>query len=178
MKNKKLSTISGWRKKKYLIWNCDSVWQCHAVTFKWLVLIVLNLTLRCKTQQLWSALSSAGYFKSHCCKQCGPRSDCSFSSLIWVHIVCLYAKSMFEKFARRCSRRHKQTTQQWSALSSAGYFKSHCWKQCGPRSDCSDLGPYCLPICKKYVWTVCKKMQQTSKTDNFFRCRFSWYFKG
>ena len=58
-----------------------------------------------------SALSSAGYFKSHCCKQCGPRSDCSFrSSLIWIHTVCLYAKSMFEKFASRCSRRHKQTT--------------------------------------------------------------------
>ena len=40
----------------------------------------------------------------------GPRSDCSFSSLIWVHTVCLYAKCKFEKFARRCSRRHKQTT--------------------------------------------------------------------
>ena len=24
--------------------------------------------------------------------------------------VCLYAKCNFEKFARRCSRRHKQTT--------------------------------------------------------------------
>ena len=58
-----------------------------------------------------SALSSAGYFKSHFCKQCGPRSDCSFrSSLIWVHTVCLYAKCKFEKFVRRCSRRHKQTT--------------------------------------------------------------------
>ena len=32
------------------------------------------------------------------------------SSLIWVHTVCLYAKCKFEKFARRCSRRHKQTT--------------------------------------------------------------------
>ena len=30
-------------------------------------------------------------------------------SLIWVHTVCLYAKCKFEKFARRCSRRHKQT---------------------------------------------------------------------
>ena len=69
------------------------------------------LTLKRQSQQLSSALSSASYFKSHCCKQCGPRSDCSFrSSLIWVHTVCLYAKSKFEKFARRCSRRHKQTT--------------------------------------------------------------------
>ena len=67
--------------------------------------------LKWQTQQLSSALSSAVSFKSHCCKQCGPRSDCcSRSSLIWVHSVCLYAKSMFEKFARRCSRRHKQTT--------------------------------------------------------------------
>ena len=30
--------------------------------------------------------------------------------MIWVHTVCLYAKCKFEKFARRCSRRHKQTT--------------------------------------------------------------------
>ena len=65
-----------------------------------------------------SALSSAEYFKSHCCKQCGPRSDCSSrSSLIWVHTICLYAKSMFEKFARRCSRRHKQMT-----FSDAGFL--------------------------------------------------------
>ena len=69
------------------------------------------LTLKAPITKLSSALSSAGYFKSHCCKQCGPRSDCSFrSSLIWVHTVCLYAKCKFEKFARRCSRRHKQTT--------------------------------------------------------------------
>ena len=48
---------------------------------------------------------------SHFCKQCGPRSDCSFrSSLIWVHTVCRYAKNRFEKFARIFSRRHKQTT--------------------------------------------------------------------
>ena len=36
------------------------------------------------------ALSSACDFKSHFCKQCGPRSDCSFrSSLIWVHTFWL-----------------------------------------------------------------------------------------
>ena len=70
--------------------------------YKWLPCI-----LRCQTQQLSSALSSAGYFKSHCCKQYEPRSDCC---LIWVHTVCLNAKSMFEKFARRCSRRHKLMT--------------------------------------------------------------------
>ena len=32
------------------------------------------------------------------------------AGLIWVHTVCLYAKCKFEKFARRCSRQHKQTT--------------------------------------------------------------------
>ena len=32
------------------------------------------------------------------------------SSLIWVHIVCLYAKVGLIKFARIFSRRHKQTT--------------------------------------------------------------------
>ena len=60
---------------------------------------------------LSSALSSACDFKSHFCKQSGPRSDCSFrSSLIRVHIVCRYAKNRFEKFARIFSRRRKQTT--------------------------------------------------------------------
>ena len=61
--------------------------------------------------KLLSALSSACDFKSHFCKQCGPRSDCSFrSSLIWSHTVCRYAKNRFEKFARIFSRRHKQVT--------------------------------------------------------------------
>ena len=66
---------------------------------------------------LSSALSSAGYFKSHCCKQCGSRSDCSSRNLIWVHPVCQNTKSMFEKFASRCGRRHKQTT-----FSDAGFL--------------------------------------------------------
>ena len=76
------------------------------------------LPLKHQSQQLSSALSSACDFKSHFCKQCGPRSDCSFkSSLIWVHIVCLYAKIGWKKFARIFSRRHKQTT-----FSDAGFF--------------------------------------------------------
>ena len=79
--------------------------RLHKSTFLRMLWLILYF------QQLSSALSSAGYLKSRCCKQCGPRSDCSFrSSLIWVHTVCLYAKCKFEKFARRCSRRHKQTT--------------------------------------------------------------------
>ena len=52
-----------------------------------------NVTLKAPITTMSSALSSAGYFKSHFCKQCGPRSDCPFrSSLIWVHTLCLYAK--------------------------------------------------------------------------------------
>ena len=64
-----------------------------------------------QSQQLSSALSSACDFKSHFCKQCGSRSDCSFrSSLIWVHTVCLYAKlglkSLQEYSADDINRRH------------------------------------------------------------------------
>ena len=63
-------------------------------------------------------LSSACDFKNHFCKQCGPKSDCSSrSSLIWVHIVCLYAKIGLEKLVRIFSRRHKQTT-----FSDAGFL--------------------------------------------------------
>ena len=66
-----------------------------------------------QSQQLSSALSSAGYFKSHCCKQCGPSSDYSLRSLIWVHTVCLYAKlglkSLQEYLADDINRRHFQT---------------------------------------------------------------------
>ena len=79
-------------------------------------IILVCISLKRQSQQVSSALSSACDFKSHFCKQCGPRSseprsDCSFrSSLIWVHTVCRYAKNRFEKFARIFSRRHKQTT--------------------------------------------------------------------
>ena len=65
-----------------------------------------------------SALSSVCDFRSHFCKQCGPRSDYSSrSNLIWVHTVCLYAKNRFEKFARIFSRRQKQMT-----FSDAGFL--------------------------------------------------------
>ena len=47
-------------------------------------------------------------FKSHFCKQCGPRSD----FLIWVHTVCLYAKigliNLQEYSAEDINRRHFQ----------------------------------------------------------------------
>ena len=69
--------------------------------------------LNCQSQLLSSALSSACDFKSHFCKQCGPRSDCSFrSSLIRVHTVRLYAKiglkCLQEYSADDINRRHFQ----------------------------------------------------------------------
>ena len=53
------------------------------------------------------------WFQNHFCKQCGPRLDCSLrSSLIWVHIVCLYVKiglkSLQEYSADDINRRHFQ----------------------------------------------------------------------
>ena len=53
-----------------------------------------------------SALSSACDFKSHFCKQCGPREEQSNQGPHCLP-VC---KSRFEKSARIFSRRHKQTT--------------------------------------------------------------------
>ena len=41
--------------------------------------------------------------------------------------ICLYAKSMFEKFARRCSRRHKQTTFSDAGFLGALRVKKHWW---------------------------------------------------
>ena len=75
--------------------------------------IQLPKPLKHQSQLLLSALSSSGYFKSHFCKQCGPRSNCSFrSSLIWVHTVSLYAKiglkSLQEYSADDINRRHFQ----------------------------------------------------------------------
>ena len=77
------------------------------------MLLTLKLPNKCQSQQLSSALSFACDFKSHFCKQCGPRSDCSFrSSLISVHNVCLYAKiglkSLREYSADDINRRHFQ----------------------------------------------------------------------
>ena len=66
------------------------------------------------SQLLSSALSFACDFKSYFCKQCGPRSDCSFDLGPHCLPVC---KTRFEKSARIFSRRHKQTT-----FSDAGFL--------------------------------------------------------
>ena len=71
------------------------------------------LTLKLPIKTIASALSSACDFKSHFCKQCGPRSDSfSRSSLIRVHTVCMYAKiglkSLQEYSADDINRQHFQ----------------------------------------------------------------------
>ena len=63
--------------------------------------------LYCQSQQLLSALSSASDFKSHFCKQCGPRSDCSYR----VHTICcmqIGLKSLQEYSADDINRQHFQ----------------------------------------------------------------------
>ena len=71
---------------------------------------MLSYPLNSQSQQLSSALSPACDFKSHFCKQCGLRSDCSCR--IRVHTVCLYAKidlkSLQEYSADDINRRHFQ----------------------------------------------------------------------
>ena len=48
--------------------------------------------------------------RSLCGKQCGPRSDCSYwSSLFWVHAVCLICQKYWQLHCI-CSRRLQQTT--------------------------------------------------------------------
>ena len=86
---------------------------CEWKMVKFLCHFFMCLPLNCQLQQLSSALSSACDFKSHFCKQCGPRLDCSSRSrLIWVHTVCLYAKiglkSLQEYLADDINRRHFQ----------------------------------------------------------------------
>ena len=65
---------------------------------------------------------------------------------------------------KKCTPLKRQSQQLSFALSSAGYFKSHCCKQCGPRSGCSqqsDQGPHCLPVCIKCL----KSLQEYSAHD-------------
>ena len=92
--------------------NCDEYKSCHKVSIK-SKRCYDSKPLYCQSQQLSSALSSACDFRSHFCKQCGPRSDCSSrSSLIRVMTVCMYAKiglkSLQEYSADDINRQHFQ----------------------------------------------------------------------
>ena len=122
-----------------------------------------------KCQDFWAWLASFGL----CCW--------AFDIVTVTKCLVCYIKFSADgilKYPLKC-----QTQQLSSALSSACYFKSHCCKQCGPRSDCSSrsshLGPHCLPICKK----VCLKSLQEGiwsrwQTDDIFRYSFYWHPKG
>ena len=73
-------------------------------------------TLNRQSQQLLSALSSACDFKSHICKQCGSKSDCSFrSSLIWVHTVCKGAVWSGSTLFARMQKIASRSLQEYSA---------------------------------------------------------------
>ena len=95
-------TVNGRRRTLWrLIWICT---VCQTQLYKTLSINELafkmrnaarsncQLTLKCQSQQLSSALSSACDFKSHFCKQCGPISCSSRSSLIRVHTVACMQK--------------------------------------------------------------------------------------
>ena len=58
--------------------------QDNLIVFANILTRQLLITTKCRLLVL---------IKCFCSKQCGPRSDCSTrSSLIWVHMVCLYTK--------------------------------------------------------------------------------------
>ena len=95
-------------RRRRLIWVYT---VCSSLSFRIRRISTLIWPLNCQSQQLSSALSSACDFKSHFCKQCGPRSDYSSRrSLIRVHTVCLYAKTglkiLQEYSADDINRRH------------------------------------------------------------------------
>ena len=82
------------------------------------ILLTAYYLCHCQSQQLSSALLSASDFKSHFCKQCGPRPDCSSSSsLIKVHTVCLYAKLDLKSL------------QEYSADNIDNLFCMPCWAE-------------------------------------------------
>ena len=100
--------------EKCLLDTTPLIWSTHNTqSFQCLCALTLKLPIKtivvCFVVCLW--------FKSHFCKQCGPRSDFSSSSLIRVHTVCLYAKIGLKSLQEIFSRRHKQTT-----FSDAGFL--------------------------------------------------------
>ena len=79
-------------------------------------------SLKRQSQQLSPALSSACDFKSHFCKQYGPRSD----SDLGPHCLPV-CKNRFEKSARILSRRHKQVTFSDAVFLGALRVKKHIY---------------------------------------------------
>ena len=107
-KGSKLPLNKGFKNMFELLQSCAQPSKC-LFCVRWLTL----LTLKAPITTMLSALSTACDFKSHFCKVCGPRSDCSSkSSLIRVYTVCQYAKiglkSLQEYSADDINRRHFQ----------------------------------------------------------------------
>ena len=107
-KGSKLPLNKGFKNMFELLQSCAQPSKC-LFCVRWLTL----LTLKVPITRMLSALSTACDFKSHFCKVCGPRSDCSCkSSLIRVYTVCQYAKiglkSLQEYSADDINRRHFQ----------------------------------------------------------------------
>ena len=62
-------------------------WNPTEETF-WIRVLILNAPIATKVVCFSRLLKCLRSFN---CKQCGPRSDCSYrSSLFWVHAVCFY----------------------------------------------------------------------------------------
>ena len=70
----------------------------------------IRLDIACESSalQLSSALSSACYFKSHCCRQCGPRGAVWSGSTLFAYMQNVSLKSLQEDAADDVSRRHFQ----------------------------------------------------------------------
>ena len=90
--------------------------------------------------------------------------------LIWVNTIC--AKSKFEKFARRCSRRHKQTT--FSDADFLGALRvnndSHHFRWCMYRAERMQTGK---SVDKRQAFLILKTPITAEADDSFIYCYFS-----
>ena len=71
---------------------------------------VVYWTYRRQSQQLSSALSSAGYLNVIVANSVDPDQTSPLEAVWSGSILFAYMQKYFEKFARRCFRRHKQMT--------------------------------------------------------------------
>ena len=89
-------------KSWYLIWILyltDNSYENTEFYLLWTIKIFRMLSAAVITHALSFALSSACDLRSHFCKQCGPRSDCSSrNSLIRARTIFLYTKKGLKNF--------------------------------------------------------------------------------
>ena len=102
---------SRWQSRRQLLWlaeSCGIHTLVQSVFLPWCEFPNMNLTLKAPITTIVVCFVFCRLLYVIVPNSVDP--DQARSSLIWVHTVSLYAKCKFEKFARRCSRRHKQTT--------------------------------------------------------------------